>query len=361
MVFLHGVLYDIFMKYLIIVSLVFAVVGASGCTSLGGMKNATGGIMRSEDTGRTFELRGTIDEKHSLAQMNVLSIAIDPVNSSTVYVGTDRNGVYVSTDASLSWKQIDVKLSNIHNIIIDPSHSQTLYVSGIYNGRGSVIRSDDGGVNWRRVYVEPENGTNITSMAVSQYGSGAVYIGTSGGTIARTTNGGESWENLYHADNSVEEILIDAGNSSTLYALISGMDIVRTQDNGATFDSVRKLTRERSVQLLYEGKLFSMTISPTASGTIFVGTDKGIFRSTDYGQSWTSMDVIASTIGIPIHAITISPHNADQIMYAAAKAVYTSVPNGWVITDTASDRIVDVIKYDPINSQVVYIGLKQVK
>ena len=317
--------------------------------------------MRSEDTGRTFELRGTIDEKHSLAQMNVLSVAIDPINSNTVYVGTDRNGVYVSTDASLSWKQIDVKLSNIHNIIIDPANSQTLYVSGIYNGRGSVIRSDDGGVDWRRVYVEPENGTNITSMAVSRYGSGAIYIGTSGGTIARTTNGGESWENLYHADNSVEEIVIDTGNNSTLYALISGMDIVRTQDGGATFDSVRKLARERSVQLLYEGKLFSMTISPTVSGTIFVGTDKGIFRSTDYGQSWTSVDVIASTIGIPIHAITISPHNADQIMYAAAKAVYTSVPNGWVITDTASDRIVDVIKYDPINSQVVYIGLKQVK
>lgn len=65
------------------------------------------------------------------------------------------------------------------------------------------------------------------------------------------------------------------------------------------------MEREVENEESYEGSLYSMAVSPSTSGVIVTGTDKGVFRSNDYGKSWIPVDVIASTIGIPIHAINL--------------------------------------------------------
>lgn len=327
----------------------------SGCVN-SSSGNPIGGVMKSEDGGRTFESRVFIDEENSLSGSNVLSMAVDPVDNKVVYAGTARKDFYKSTNGADSWVQFRTGLTDIRGIAINPFNTRTVYVSGLFEGRGSVVKSVDGGEKWERVYVEPSDGTNITAMIVSPVNGEMVYIGTSGGTIARTLNGGQSWENLYHAQNSVNELAIDAGDVNTLYALINGMDVVKSRDDGVTFENVRDMERE-SYNDLYQGMLYSMTTSPSVSGIVIVGTDKGIFLSRDYGRIWEPVDVIASTVGIPIHAMDISSHNVEQLVYAAAKAVYTKVADGWAITDTTSNRSVDVIVHDPVSPEIVYIGL----
>ncbi len=340
-------------------TILFLTVGVlAGCVN-GGSGSPTGGVFKSVDGGRLFEPRNTIDEDHTIAHSDVLSIAVDPSDNNKVYIGTKKDDFFVSTDGAQTWSKGSAQLKGIQNIVINPFNTQTIYMSGMYEGRGSVVRSVDGGTEWERVYVEPIDGTNITSMTVSPVNGDMIYIGTSGGTIARTLNAGESWENLYHAEKSVNELLIDAGDINTLYALIDGYDVVKSRDDGATFESIRDMERDYETEKLYEGTLYSMTVSPSVSGVVIVGTDSGVFRSDNYGQSWTPVDVIASTIGIPIHAIEINPHNANQLVYAAAKAVYTSVDDGWAITDTTSNRVVDVIAHDPVDSDVVYLGLRK--
>ncbi len=345
------------MKYLLITILFLVISFLTGC--VGG--NSTGGILKSTDEGRSFESRNIIDEKNTIEHSDVLSIAIDSSNNKVIYIGTAKNDFFVSTNGAESWTKGVTHLTDIRNIVINPFNTQTIYMSGMYEGRGSVLRSMDGGHEWKRVYVEPQDGTNITALVVSPVNGDMIYIGTSGGTIARTTNTGESWENLYHAKKSVNKLLIDAGDINTLYALIDGYDIVKSRNNGITFESIRDMKRDNKTEKFYDGTLYSMTVSPSVPGVVIVGTDKGVFRSVDYGKTWLPVDVIASTIGIPIHAIEINPHNVNQLVYAAAKAVYTSIDDSWAITDTTSNRIVDVIVHDPIDNDVVYLGLKKVK
>lgn len=322
--------------------------------------DAVGGVMKSLDTGRTYTSMAVVDDQHTLVRTNVLAMTVDPKNNDTVYIGTDNEGLYISNDAATSWRQVDVQLSNIRNIVVSPSNSQTLYVSGIYKDRGIIIRSDDGGQTWRRVYIEPQGGTDVLALATTPHNS-AIYIGTSGGTIARSMNGGESWENLYYAAHSVNELLVDGGDPNTIYVHISGADMLLTRDGGATFTDVKNMTRDREAQDMYHGTIYSMAVSPVVSGVIFVGTDDGVYRSGDYGQSWLPVDIIASSVGIPIHAIAVSPHNEHQIVYSAAKVLYTSVAGAWAITDIASDRVVDVIVHDPVDPSIVYIGLRKIK
>ena len=316
-----------------------------------------GGVMKSIDEGRDFESKVYIDENTSLARSNVLSMAIDPSNNNVVYAGTGSNDLYKSEDGAETWSQLLTALTNIKGVAINPFNTQTVYVSGLYQGRGSVVKTVDGGESWERIYPEPTDGTNVTSLVVSPKNGDEVYIGTSGGTIARTRDAGQTWENLYDADSSVDVLAIDNIDTNTLYALIGGSEVYKSRDNGKTFISVEDIERE-SYDDLYEGSLYSMTTSPAAAGVVVLGTDEGVFRSDDYGQTWKGVDVIASTIGIPIHAVAISPHDAKKLVYAAAKAVYTSVPDGWAITDTTSNRVVSVIEHDPVDKNIVYIGLK---
>ncbi len=347
------------MKYSIISVFIVAIVAFSGCMNSHSGK-PIGGVMKSDDAGRHFESKVYIDEKSSLAKSNVLSMAIDPSNNNIIYAGTGKHDLYKSVDGAESWTKLLTGITNIRSIAIDPFSTRTLYISGLYNGRGSVVKSTDGGENWERIYPEPSDGTSVTSLIVSPRNGDEVYIGTSGGTIARTKDGGSTWENLYKAMSSVDVLAIDSTDMNTIYALIGGADVYKSRDNGVTFEDVSMLERE-SAEQLYSGRLYSMATSPSVSGTVVVGTDKGVYRSVDYGQTWTAIDVIASTEGIPIHAVAISPHNVNNVVYAAAKAVYTGVPDGWAITDTTSNRVVSVIAHDPVDVQVVYIGLKNAK
>ncbi len=346
------------MKYILITILFVIVSSLTGCAN-SSSGTATGGVFKSVDEGRTFEPNNVIDENTSLSRSNVFDVAINPVESNIIYAGTERDDIYVSYNGAQSWKSLNSKLTNISSIIINPFNTQILYVSGLYQNRGSVVKSVDGGETWERVYVEPKDGTNVTAMVISPTNGEIIYIGTSGGTIAQTINGGKIWKNLYNAEKRVNDLLIDASDVNTLYALVDRQDIFRSRDNGAIFESIKDLEREKEIENSYEGTVYSMTVSPSVSGVLVIGTDKGVFRSNDYGQSWNSVDVIASTIGIPIHAIEINPHNVDQLVYAAAKAVYTSVADGWAITDTTSNRLVDVIAHDPINAKNIYLGLKK--
>ncbi len=337
-----------------------AVVVLGGCVGSSSSGASIGGVMKSSDGGRTFTPHNAIDAKRTIARNNVSAMAIDPQKSTTVYIGTTTADVFVSRDGAATWTSLPCGLTAIRSILIDPYNTQTLYVSGMYEGRGSVVRSDDGGQQWRRIYVEPTDGTNISAMVMSPHSAQVVFIGTSGGTIARTDNGGTTWQNVYYAKNRISDLAINPQNLAAIYALVGTTDVVVSYDNGGTFASVNSMERDSASQKKYTGTLYSMTVDPAVPNSIIVGTNSGVFRSADNGVSWQAVDVIASTIGVPIYALAISPHNG-QLVYAAAKAVYTSVGSEWAITDTTSAYTVDTIVHDPTDPSVVYLGMQKVK
>ncbi len=346
-------------KCIFVSSVVVAVMMLGGCVGTSSSPSI-GGVMKSDDGGRTFVPHNATSTKRTIARNNVSAMAIDPQKSSTVYIGTTSADVFVSYDSAITWSALPCGLTAIHSILVDPYQTQTLYVSGMYEGRGSVVRSDDGGQQWRRIYVEPTDGTNISAMVMSPHDARVIFIGTTGGTIARTDNGGTTWKNMYHAKNRINELAINPHNRDALYVLVGTTDIVVSHDNGETFLSVNAMNRDVATQKKYSGTLHSMAIDPAVPHSIIVGTNSGVYRSSDNGISWQTVDVIASTIGVPVYALAISPHNG-QLVYAAAKAVYTSVGDEWAITDTTSAYTVDTILHDPFNPSVVYLGMQKIK
>ena len=89
----------------------------------------------------------------------VLSLAIDPVTTSTVYAGTRNHGVRKSTDGGTSWTAASSGLTTnrIWVLAIDPGTPSTLY-AGTASG---VFKSTDGAASWTAASERPRGTAGI--------------------------------------------------------------------------------------------------------------------------------------------------------------------------------------------------------
>ena len=82
---------------------------------------------------------------------DVRALAIDPQNSSTVYVASQGAGIFKSTDGGASWSSANSGLTTTYFdvLAIDPQNPSTLYAGG--DGIGLFFKSTDGGTSWSAV------------------------------------------------------------------------------------------------------------------------------------------------------------------------------------------------------------------
>ncbi len=99
---------------------------------------ADSGILRSEDSGKTWSL-----SREGIDIGVIFTLRADPTGQ-RVYAGTDR-GVFVSTDGGRSWTGTALDDIWATGIGVDPADPLKLYV---INSLGYLYRSDDGGETW---------------------------------------------------------------------------------------------------------------------------------------------------------------------------------------------------------------------
>src|SRR5208337_2215225 len=124
--------------------------------------SASGGVWKSADNGTTFH--AIFDKQPS---QSIGSIAIDPSDSKTVWVGTGESwvrnsvsvgtGVYKSTDGGDNWTYSGLKDSeHIAKILINPIDPRVVYACATGhlwndNNERGVYKTTDGGTTWRKV------------------------------------------------------------------------------------------------------------------------------------------------------------------------------------------------------------------
>src|SRR5713101_4355987 len=171
----------------------------------------------------------------SIVAGRVVSLAIDPRDSSVVYAGAATGGVWKTTDAGANWTQLtdDQPALASGSIALDPQNPDIVYVgtgelsfSGdSYHGAG-ILKSIDAGASWRNIpgpfaeVIEQRRGTAaIGSMAVHPKQTNIVLAGAyfrgldnqprSG--VYRSVDGGETWtEKPVLGGAAAIEILFDS-------------------------------------------------------------------------------------------------------------------------------------------------------
>jgi photosystem II stability/assembly factor-like uncharacterized protein len=144
-----------------------------------------GDLYKSTDGGVSWEL------DFASTFPTIVTIVIDPITPSTIYVGTSGlviipsqrrifKGIYKSTDGGGSWKEKTAGLldTNVEAIAIDPRTPTTLYVA---TGSG-VFRSGNGGDNWSELSMGLTN-LFVSDLAIATADQPTLYAGTNGGVF----------------------------------------------------------------------------------------------------------------------------------------------------------------------------------
>ena len=275
------------------------------------------------------------------------SIAIDPVNSSIIYVGIQNSVIFKSLDGGSSWGEISNGLTStwFNSIAIDPSDTNIIYAGG-----GYLFKSTDGGNNWNEI-----SKNSVNSIAIDPNNTQIIYAGGWRG-LFKSTNGGTSWKTIntgFPANFKVNSLAIDHENTSIIYAGTYGNGVFKSTDGGSSWSSINTGLTKTYVN--------SLAIEPKNSQIIYAGTwNGGVFKSSNSGLSWIQVNKGLTKTNLCVEFLAIDSKNT-QTIYAAINScgVFKSTDGGdnWSeINIGLTNSGINYLAVDPINTQIVYAG-----
>src|SRR4030095_9256569 len=123
----------------------------------------------------------------------VNSLVIDPQDSKTIYIATDRSGLLKSVDGGATFVPTDGGFVNRN--IVRVIGEGALYVASAYDGDfGGVFTTTDQGGSWAlNANQVALKGKNILSFAVSPYDAVRMLAGTYDGLLS-SADAGKTWQ-----------------------------------------------------------------------------------------------------------------------------------------------------------------------
>lgn len=259
------------------------------------------GVYKSIDAGKTWKYSGLRDT-YSIGRM-----IVHPKDPNVVYVAAlghpfganATRGVFRSRDGGKTWQRIlyvDDKTGGV-DIQFDLSNPNILF-AGMWQtvrkpwtmesgGPGSgFFRSADGGDTWTKLTGNglPEGILGRIGVATTS-NPNRIYalIEAEKGGLFRSDDGGEKWQ-LINDDRRYRQrawyythVFADPQNPDVVYVLNTGT--YRSIDGGKTFSQIRTP----------HGDNHGFWIDPENPKRLINGNDGGATISTDGGASWTSM------------------------------------------------------------------------
>ncbi len=180
----------------------------------------------------------------------------------------------------------------------------------------------------------PEMGAAITALAYarSDLTSRSYAFGTANGQLRITTNEGLNWINLDAANTVPNRYITDLGfhptNANILYASLSGFDESTPGQPGHVFRTANALApspvwsnRSPPVNLPHN----TLEVHPTNGAVVYVGTDIGLWRSTNAGTNWRHMGPATGLPYVPVFDIKISPDGRRTVAFTHGRSAFALV------------------------------------
>ena len=306
------------------------------------MGNTGGGLWKTEDGGQLWK---NISDGY-FKTSSIGAVAVSESDPNIIYVGMGEHapravmtsygdGVYKSTDAGKTWKNIGLKnTQHISRVVIHPKNPNIVFVAAqgaLYgpNKERGIFKSVDGGVTWNKIlYVNDLTGCSELSMDYNnplvmyaamwehQRLPWKVISGGPGSGLYKTTDGGVTWNQIHNGlpkEKGKMAIAVSRSNSEKVYALVESDS---NKELGGLFVSNNagknwsKISSDHSLiqRAWYYIELF---IDPTDEEKIYV-LNASAQRSIDGGKTWSR---ITGTHG-DYHDLWINPTNNKNMIIA---------------------------------------------
>jgi photosystem II stability/assembly factor-like uncharacterized protein len=192
--------------------------------------------------------------------------------------------------------------------------------------------------------IGPYRGGRVTAVTGVPSQPMTFYMGSTGGGVWKTTDAGHSWANVsdgYFSVASMGAIDVSLSNPDVVYAgtgsskirsnVSIGRGIYKSTDAGKTW---------KFVGLRDVGQIATVRINPTNPDIVYVAAlgnpfvpnpDRGVFKSTDGGQTWKKVLYVSDELGAA--DLEIQPGN-PEVLFAS---IWHGQRKPWTIISGSKD------------------------
>lgn len=277
----------------------------------------------------------------------VLSVIVDPITSGTLYLGTEKGGMWRSVDCGANWVKTNtgrgasvLDSGSLWIILPDPGTPNALYAGSLYGSDPSLLRSSNGGADWDSLFPAGSNvakavsynffqdaGIDVTNpkhVVASFHADCAGDVGPM--CLAESTDNGSTWRLFKGPTKAWGEragVLVFGEKSFMYHTYIDGAFF--TNDGGVTWDRFADGANFQTYQ--------------AADKSYYLGSLYGMLHSAD-GKAWEKIpgtptgDALA---GDGTRIFTVWGDSNPQFRYAMESDPTVWMP--WAVPDSFTTRV----------------------
>ena len=260
------------------------------------------GVYVSYNGGKKWINKGLKKSEH------ISKIIIDNDDSNTVFVASQgplwssggERGLYKTTNGGDSWKNVLVvdEWTGVTDIVVDPRDKKVMYAAtwqrhrnvAAYIGGGpgtSLYKSTDAGETWDKLSVGlPSGNMGKIGLAISSINPDVLYaaieLDRKKGAIYRSSDRGESWSKMSDTVSGgtgphyYQELVASPHYFDKIYLMDVRVQV--SDDGGKSFYTMNERSKHSDNH--------SMTFKKNDPNYVLVGSDGGIYESSDNTKTW---------------------------------------------------------------------------
>lgn len=199
----------------------------------------------------------------------------------------------------------------------------------IYCGANHVFRSPNRGDDWEVISPDLTAGPAmpnlryraIMTLAESTLEAGLLYAGTENGHLFLTRNDGKSWDSISEGLPRLcySRVVASRHDAGTVYVTLTGMArddfspyVFRSDDWGKSWTSISEELPLEPVNVIHE--------DPRAASVLYLGTTLGVYVSVDGGSRWQSLCNNLPTVSV--HDLVVHPRENELVIGTHGRSVY---------------------------------------
>ncbi len=256
--------------------------------------------------------------------------AIDPNDSSIHFCSPFNYGLRISKNSGATWQTLSDLFMDVVNgvntipavissIAICPGNSNLILATGtistVISGsiyvRSYIYRSTDQGTSWTKVLTVPVKPTELVFAPTT---GTVAYMGPFDGSLYQSIDSGSTWtKKTTFKTVVISAIAVSFSNTNTVYISYGGLTTTRaakTTNGGGKWTDVTGKIANTKLPIV---PTTDLVLDQFNDSIVYLGTDIGIFRSTDSGTNWSNFN-----IGIPRIVVTqIQLQKSTNTLYAS--------------------------------------------
>ncbi len=239
----------------------------------------TGGLWKSVDGGQTWE-----PKTDKLPSIGICGIAINPVNSNIVYVatgdgdggGTYSTGVFRSDDGGETWTPTSLTFNVVENIqgkklVIHPTNPDIL----LFTSTSGIYKTTDAGDSWKQIISGSFDDIEFKP------GNPSIVYATKNDAFYRSEDSGDNFKLVNVAASGRIIIGVTKAAPSYVYLACGNEGIYLSTDDGQTFTHRGGHPFNKGLKWF----MWGFAVSPTNPSVLHLGEMES-YKSTNGGVTW---------------------------------------------------------------------------